>query len=258
MKGFLKEKITNITGDKLTNEQIEDLADFFKQALSNNLDYDDESFFKKFAYDMTGGLKELALLIIDFRKDLKSKVTPEITDLATKYIPQATDQLESVIKTTEIAANKIMDNLDTMQRHSEKLEEILISLKGGEIDLPGRKKESIDSQTIKAIYPIINYIEPGIKKHMSLISDSFVQMSFQDLTGQRIGRIITLVSQMEIKLKEMIISFGIKLTEIGKKPDISKDELQKVIDVKVSELTGPQMPGQGLDQEGIDELLANL
>ncbi len=258
MKGFLKEKITNITGDKLANEQIEDLVDFFKQALSNNLDYDDESFFKKFAYDMTGGLKELALLIIDFRKDLKSKVSPEITDLATKYIPQAADQLESVIKTTEIAANKIMDNLDTMQRHSEKLKEILISLKGGEIDLPGRKKESIDSQTIKAIYPIINYIEPGIKNHMSLISDSFVQMSFQDLTGQRIRRIITLVSQMEIKLKEMIISFGIKLTEIGKKPDISKDELQKVIDEKVSELTGPQMPGQGLDQEGIDELLANL
>jgi len=93
---------------------------------------------------------------------------------------------------------------------------------------------------------------------MSLISDSFVQMSFQDLTGQRIKRTMNLVSQMEEKIKTMVISFGIKLTEIEKNPDISKKELQRAVEEKVIELTGPQKEGQGLDQSGIDELLANI
>ena len=83
-------------------------------------------------------------------------------------------------------------------------------------------------------------------------------MSFQDLTGQRIKRIINLVSEMEEKIKGMVISFGIKLNEKEKNPDISQDELQRVVNEKVEELSGPQRQGQGLDQAGIDELLANF
>ena len=80
---------------------------------------------------MSGSVKELALLVIQFRKDLKSKIHPEITDLTTKYIPQAADQLEGVIETTEMAANRIMDNLDVMQMHTEQLEMVMRSLKTG-------------------------------------------------------------------------------------------------------------------------------
>jgi len=93
---------------------------------------------------------------------------------------------------------------------------------------------------------------------MSLISDSFVQMSFQDLTSQRIKRTMNLVSQMEGKIKDMVISFGIKLTEMEKNPDISKEGLQRAVEEKAIELAGPQKEGQGLDQSGIDELLANI
>ena len=78
------------------------------------------------------------------------------------------------------------------------------------------------------------------------------------MTGQRIKRIINLVSEMEERIKGMVISFGIKLNEREKNPGISQDELQKVVDEKVEELSGPQRQGQGLDQAGIDDLLANL
>ena len=83
-------------------------------------------------------------------------------------------------------------------------------------------------------------------------------MSFQDLTGQRIKRIIKLVSQMEEKTKGMIISSGIKLTAREKNPNISKEELQRAVEEKVTELAGPQKEGHGLEQAVIDELLANL
>jgi len=131
------------------------------------------------------------------------------------------------------------------------------AIKEGKIITAGGEKE-IDSQTIKSISPFIEYVESSIKDYLSLISDSFIQMSFQDLTGQRIKRIIKLVSQMEEKIKRMIISFGIKLSERERNPNISKEELQRAVEEKVTELAGAQKEGQGVDQAGIDELLANL
>ncbi len=94
MKADLKVRIANIINGKLTNKQTKELESFFMHAFSSNLEDDDENFFRSLTYEMTGELKELALLIIDYRKDLKSKITPGITDLTTKHIPQATNQLE--------------------------------------------------------------------------------------------------------------------------------------------------------------------
>lgn len=257
MKDHMKGKLAQIVNNKLSSDQLKELEDFFRQAFSNSLDNDDE-FFRNIAYDMTGELKELALLVIEFKNDMRSKIKPEIMDIATKYIPQATDQLEGIIETTEMAANKVMDNLETMQGHTEKMEEIISSIKDGEIRIPEGKNVRIDSHTIEAIFPLISYMESNANNYMSLISNSFVQMSFQDLTGQRIRRIMTLVSQMERKLKDMIIAFGIKLTKHEKNPDITTDELEKAVKEKVIELSGPQKAGQGLDQTDIDDLLAGL
>lgn len=253
----LRTKIADLADGQLSSDQIEELIGFFEQALSNSSGHSDDNFFKNMSSDMTGGLKELALLIINFRRDLRSRICPEITDLAVNQIPEAADQLEGIIETTEVAANKIMDNLDSMQGQTDQMGLILKSLKNGELDLSG-DKACLDPQTVEAITPLIKYMQSDIQKHDSLISDSFIQMSFQDLTGQRIKRIMTLVTHMEQRLKEMIISFGIQLTEHEKNPHISEAELQQTIKDKVIELSGPQRAGQGLDQSGIDDLLMNL
>jgi chemotaxis protein CheZ len=111
---------------------------------------------------------------------------------------------------------------------------------------------------MQILLPVIEDIESRLENNMSMISDSFTQMSFQDLTGQRIKRIITLVSQMEERLKNMLIYFGIRLKEKEKNPDISMEELNRVAEEKESEVRGPQRSGQGLDQSDIDDILANL
>ena len=258
MKEDIKKKVAHIVNGKLSSDQIEELIGFFRQALNNKLESDDEKFFRNLAYEMSGDLKELALLVVEFRKDLKSKLCPEITDLAIKHIPQAANQLEGIIETTEIAANKIMDNLERMQGYTESMENVFTALKFGEIALPGETKAPLEGQTVQAIDPVIDYMESGINNYMALITDSFVQMSFQDLTGQRIKRIMTLVAEMEQKLKRMIISFGIQLNEYEVNPNISKKDLQKAVDRKVVELAGPQRAGEGLGQADIDELLMNL
>jgi len=49
--------------------------------------------------------------------------------------------------------------------------------------------------------PVIENVESLLEYNSTLISDSFAQMSFQDLTGQRIKRIIKVVIIMEEKSK---------------------------------------------------------
>ena len=261
MTEYLEEKIYNTVHGKLSEEETEKLIGFCRHATASKL-HEDEQFFKEIAYGMSGSMKELALMIIDFRRDIKAKVHPGITDLATKYIPEAANQLEGVIETTEKAANKIMDNLDLLQEQTRKMEDTIACLKSGKLRVPGKKMDfievEVDAGTLETIMPLLDYIETTERNDRALITDIFVQMSFQDLTGQRIKKIITLVHQMEEKLKEMVVYFGVKLSEKLKNPDISHEELQRVVDEKAAVLDGPQRAGQGLDQSDIDNILANM
>ncbi len=83
-------------------------------------------------------------------------------------------------------------------------------------------------------------------------------LSFQDLVGQRIQRIIRLVKSMEIRIEDLIISFGIKLQKYKEDPTRSFEELHREVEQYKSELKGPQKDGEGLEQAEIDNLLASL
>jgi len=262
MKNQLKAKIEDIVDGKLTESEMEELIDFFKYALIESFDQDDEHFFKGLAFEMSSSVKDLALMIINFRRDLKSRIRPDITDLTQKYIPQTADQLEGIIETTEQAANRIMDNLEAMQDDCEKMTAIVSDLKSGKISLPAENEAAhaveLDQMATAALAPLSSHLAAIIDANTAMITDTYVQMSFQDLTGQRIKRIMNLVNQMEIRLQKMVVSFGIKVAEKERNPDISDMELAQAVAEKESQLAGPQKVGCGLDQAGIDELLANI
>ncbi|MBU1052837.1 MAG: protein phosphatase CheZ [Proteobacteria bacterium] len=261
MTKHLEEKIHKIIDGKLSAEETTQIIGFISHLTGSSIN-EDEQFFQNIAYGMSGAIKDLALLIIDFRKDLRSKIDPGLTDMTTKYIPEASDQLEGIIDTTEKAANKIMDNLELLQEQTAQMEKIIKSLKSGKLKVPADEAKStdvqIDTQTIEKLSPLFNYMESSIKNYDTLTTDIFVHMSFQDLTGQRIKKIMILVKQMEEKLKNMLVCFGIKLSTKERNPDISNEDLQKVVDDKVFELAGPQKEGNGLVQTDIDDILANI
>ena len=237
----LGEEIAQIVDGKLRKEELEDLLRVIRGVLNRGLSPESDSFFRNLAHEMKGEMKELALMIMDVRKDLVVKIDPEITELAVKYIPQASDQLEGVIACTEMAANRIMDNLETMQKEAEELRSLLKELK------QGKEKVSLAER-----------VESFVERHTALISDSFVQMSFQDLTGQKIKKITQLVTLTEERLRKMIISFGVKLNEKEKNPHISEEELDRTVREKVSELGSSAGAEQGLNQSDIDDLLARI
>ncbi len=261
MKKNFETEIKDIVSGKLSENEIEQLTFFFKQAVSHAMDQDDEDFYKSMTAEMTGSVRDLALVLIDFRKDFKLKIRPHIEDIATKYIPQTADQLEGIIETTEQAANTIMDNLDRMTLLMGENKKIYSALKKGNIYVSERSVEekiNINEDIIAQLIPAVASMESNIEENVALISDTFTQMSFQDLTGQRLQKIISLVAEIEGKITNMMISFGLKLKAKEANPAISSDELQKIVDEKAQNLAGPQKQGDGLDQCNIDDLLDDL
>jgi len=262
MSGSFRNKIEDIVDGKLNSQEIEELVTFIQCTFENNGEESDEGFFRDLAFEMSASAKDLALLIIEYRRDIKGHIHPGITDLTSVYIPEAADQLEGIIETTESVANRIMDNLEVMQTRTDTLATIVEGLKAGKISVPGKKETTIDpgnnDDVRNGLNSLIEFMEKSLRNDMAMISDIFTQMSFQDLTGQRIKRILGLVQQMETRLKEMVVSFGIKIAEKGKNPHVTEKELVQAVAKKQSELNGPQKSGFGLDQAGIDDLLASI
>jgi chemotaxis protein CheZ len=265
MKGSIRKKLEDIVDGKLNDQEFEELVNFIQCTFKNNGEESDEMFFRDLAFEMSASAKDLALLIIEYRRDLKGHIDPGITDLTQVYIPEAADQLEGIMETTESVANRIMDNLEVMQARTDNLATIIENLKEGKIVVPGEQGNVAVTEISKAngdlgksLKALTGYMDDTIQSDLEIISDIYTQMSFQDLTGQRIKRILSLVKQMEERLQQMVVSFGIKVAEKEKNPGVTEQELDMAVAKKQSELAGPQKEGCGLDQAGIDDLLASI
>lgn len=143
-------------------------------------------------------------------------------------INDASSHLEEVVKATESATNKIMDAADAVQNAATGV--------GGD-----KEQKIIDATTI--IYDAC---------------------TFQDITGQRIRKVIHLLENIEDRVSKLNNIFGAEEETTGAAPapaavagpiDASKIVLPK--DDK-DLLNGPQLTGQGTSQAEIDRLLAGI
>jgi chemotaxis regulatin CheY-phosphate phosphatase CheZ len=332
-------------------ETFKDMLSKFKQG----------EFFEALTKEFTGKLKELALELIDFRRDLQRRLEPGIVDLAEKDIPEASNQLEAINETLEQSTMKIMDiNDEIMGLANAKVRELenfmagahgtgtsqglqmdlalrlLGDIKGelqslaeeeakGVVDfiVPGldggiktlvdlgdwQRAQEVLGEPVSMIEDLMGDLGPGVEatasmkdlveklkdclaavaagttgngsqhtgdasleqardqmgshlqsfREISNLALSMVEpLSFQDLVGQRIQRIIRLVKSMEVKIEDLIISFGIKMRRYREDPTRSFEDLRMEVEEFKGELKGPQREGEGLDQAAIDQLLATL
>ncbi|MFP4036900.1 MAG: protein phosphatase CheZ [Desulfobacteraceae bacterium] len=301
-------------------------------------------FFESLTSEFSSKIKEIALELIDFRKDIKQRIEPGIVDIAARDIPEASNQLEGINETLESTTMKIMDiNEEQMELAKEALNR-LQSMIEKEIQWekePGliREMKGLLEGLTGETRQVVEFVLPGLESALKLmergggfdrvkedlaepmatiqdlerdlgegheetqrlaelnreleemletardgeaceltpealstelrnqtdtlerIADLSMKMmeplSFQDLVGQRIQRIIKLVKSMEERIEDLIISFGIKLQKYKEDPSKSFEELNREVEHYKSELKGPQGDG-GLDQKDIDDLLASL
>jgi chemotaxis regulatin CheY-phosphate phosphatase CheZ len=234
--------------EDLTADDTEDLKDVISKLRKGE-------FFELLTMEFSDKIKGIAKELIDFRKDIQTRIEPDIVEIASKDIPEASNQLEGINETLEESTMRIMDindaQMDAANARCKVLEQFMERRSEGEGNLAIGISLEEAMETLEAQMDFLKEVE---QRSLNMMEP----LSFQDLVGQRIQKIIRLVRSMEIKIEELVVSFGIKLKKYKEDPEITYEELNKDVDEFMYELKGPQRSGEGLDQKAIDDLLNSL
>jgi chemotaxis protein CheZ len=132
-------------------------------------------------------------------------------EIRNKHIREATDELDAIVAHTEEATGAILDSAEKIEAIAGKLE-----------------------------------VEPGMQ-----IADAVTRIyeacNFQDITGQRIGKIVTALKTIETKIESLVNAFG------AGQPGAAVAPRRPASDADL--LRGPQLPGNAKTQDEIDALL---
>lgn len=157
-------------------------------------------------------LLDVQCIIEDMRKQVGMS---GVGDINNSHIPGATDELDAVVAATATASGAIMDSCDVIME------------KAGEIG--GANGDAVIEQVTKI----------------------YEACSFQDITGQRITKVIKTLKDIEQKI-DMLVS------SIADKMPVSMQKAKEEKTFEQSLLNGPQLPDKGISQADIDKLLEDF
>ena len=139
-----------------------------------------------------------------------------VDDITQDHIPFATDELDAIVEHTATATNAILSSCET-------LDEVAGSLSGE----PAAKLQDATTRIYEAC-------------------------SFQDITGQRITKVVATLKTIEDKVAQIVATFGAGSPSTGSEAQVEAEVGEAAL------LNGPQHPTVAMDQSDIDRLLASF
>jgi chemotaxis protein CheZ len=155
-------------------------------------------------------VEELAQTVANARAEIAALRADDITD---DHIPSATDELDAIVAHTAAATEIILECCETMDRLGP--------------SLSGEAGQALQDVTTKI----------------------YEACSFQDITGQRITKVVATLQSIERKVAHIIEVF---------RRDAFADSAPAAVQEEVSLLNGPQLPTNAMGQSDIDALLASF
>lgn len=200
-------------------------------------------------YDEVGKMtRQLHDSLVSFRLD------PRWNDLARTDIPDARDSLSYVIDKTEAAANRTMDAVEITLPITEQLQQTLHCLHpqwqrlmAGNIALTDFKQLCHD---INRLLLQVDQDSSLLREHLT---DILMAQDFQDLTGQVIRRVITLVHEVEDRMLDILQAFGIEQASSS-----SVEPLPLSVIAEGPIINPQQRKNTVSSQDDVDDLLSSL
>jgi chemotaxis protein CheZ len=171
-------------------------------------------------------LENLAAFINEAKAEIAALRPEQVKE---EFLPNATNELDAIVQATRDATNRIMDSAEA------------ISQVAG--NLPGDDKNNV----------------------MDAVNAIFEACSFQDITGQRIAKVVTTLTVIEQRIERMMATLN-GTSVAGDFNDelptgwVTGGSKQRDIDSmfgdasKDSNLQGPAATGKGVSQADIDKL----
>jgi chemotaxis protein CheZ len=137
-----------------------------------------------------------------------------VDDITGAHIPSATDELDAIVGHTAQATNEILDCCEVLEK------------------LQGEVPEAAAATLQDAVTRI------------------YEACSFQDITGQRIGKVVSALKAIESRVEAAVANASGRTTPEAE-PVVPRTQGQELAN-------GPQLPGGGTSQAEIDRLLASF
>jgi chemotaxis protein CheZ len=192
--------------------------------------------------------RELHNSLNDFRFDAR------MSAIAKEEIPDARDRLEYVMVKTEQAANKTMDAVESLLPIADKLHESLLEIRPTWNQLMAGRIELAEFKALcHNVDALLAQVEGDSTELRSQLTDILMAQDFQDLTGQIISRVITLVHEVEDRLVDILTTFGVEQTENKADAD------EKSLSAPEGPILNPHERDDAVaSQDDVDDLLSSL
>ncbi len=180
---------------------FDDMVHFINAVTENDYEGAEDAIqniFKKGQGDLFKEVGKVTRKLHDSIRSFKEALDPKLKDMASTEMPNAVDRLHYVIEKTEEAANKTMG---IVEKYIMKMDEVAAHIRA--VQGP--------PETVAYLKKFKNDLEDDM-------TEILTTQSFQDLTGQTIKKVITLVGDIEDELVRLIATFGVKV-EAGAQPE---------------------------------------
>lgn len=159
-------------------------------------------------------LEQIARYIQSAKREI-AEIQPR--DISEQHIPMATDELDAVVTATAEATGTILDAAETMEKLAPAM--------------PPEMRDRV-AASVTRIYEASN---------------------FQDITGQRITKVVKTLKYIETKIDALLTAFGDGNDEwsASAPAPLSPHDDRRL-------MNGPQLPANANNQDDIDALLAEL
>jgi len=172
---------------------------------------------------------------------------------ASSQIVDAQDRLEYVATLTEQAANKVLNTLDDgmpaqdkLSKQAKDMENRWDDLFAGKLSIEQFKALAGDSRQF------VQLVSEATEAEKARLLEIMMAQDFQDITGQLIKKVVVITKTVEHELTQLL--------KDSAPPDVKEKLAQKQAAQEQPQplMQGPSVPSAALDQDSVDDLLADL
>lgn len=169
--------------------------------------------------ELEGEVEKIATYIVQAKVEIASITYPTEVTGNDKNLSHASIELNEVVRHTEEATNLIMDRADAIMAIAGTLSDADVST--------------------KLVDNAVGIIE---------------NCSFQDITGQRIRKVLSTLEQVELRINRLVKLFGGELPTVAAVMELETGKARRPDE---DLLNGPQLSGSKPSQDDIDKLFAS-
>ncbi|MFK3736455.1 protein phosphatase CheZ [Massilia sp. TN1-12] len=174
---------------------------------------------------------------------------------ASSQIVDAQDRLEYVASLTEQAANKVLNTLDDgmpaqdlLSKQAKDMETRWGDLFAGKLSIEQFKSLAGDSRQFAQL------VSEATEAEKARLLEIMMAQDFQDITGQLIKKVVIITKTVENELAQLLRDSA----PADVKEKLAQKQAAQEQEQPVQLMSGPSVPTVALDQDSVDDLLADL